>query len=410
MSLQAFSKSYKQLIHVFNEGPKQKNLFDSMFSDTMVGLDTPAFSSALTEHERPNPETTQKEEPSIESVVAQYQAQQASVYAVQQKLYAAMGALPSTYLTDHVTNTLATVGNSKFWQWYKLPSQYARSGARLTVSVHTKLFEARPLLQMLLAKIGIDLSLTKAGFVQKTKDQYQIMVESDWLPSKTTDMVLMQAEQIKQSAIIHVSGICIDNQDNVLYKAKNDTQPLLPIVMGPCCSEWTSSKPFKNKLAELLLAEIQKYSPSAKASFLDDQTTLEIQNVNAKDLEGMLTIRARAEPLPSTFDRMDKYVLLNNDPLVEDVLVHAGAELSSAIQNFRSRAIAVLVLVVVSVIILILGLVILISRLSHKKPSVRTMGTLENTSAKQTLSGGQATPIETLSLLIDNLKHRVENL
>ena len=142
MSVPAFHKSYKQLIHVFRESPEPSQPMDHLFSHTMVGLDDTFATSLLQlfskkEPKKDSPRNT--DQPAMDDVIATYRQKQSvehqSAKYKRYKVYQQLNMLPCAYVRRHLTQTLETVATSSLLKSFALPSSYTYTGGLVVVEI-----------------------------------------------------------------------------------------------------------------------------------------------------------------------------------------------------------------------------------------------------------------------------------
>ena len=126
----------------------------------------------------------------------------------------------------------------------------------------------------------------------------------------------------------HVSGACVDNQDYVLYRNKDDDEPVEPIIVGPTCEKWSAEKPFKNRGLVSLLAYVHTFNSLVEGSCrvgANGQPLFVLTNFLEKDIGKLRYVCSmRPDPVYHTHwglrDNLDRYVWYRNDKGVDALL------------------------------------------------------------------------------------------
>ena len=382
----------------FTKNPeKKKGLLDSLFDKPMFGIDKSSSSGALIQAENKNTNLA------TISTIKEYKEQQTTVYYAQQQLHSVFGVVPSETVTENLQNICVAVGQSSFQDWYRLPSMYSGHPTTVHVSIriHKFMFNEN------IAKVLAGKLAGKIQSITYTAPIYTITVESDWMPENLDKIILLSPiTQPKSKGKLALTGFVIDDGDMVLYKKNTDNDPIKPIVFGPCCNEWTPDKPFKNWVKQLLMLQIQQFSPSAR---LDNNLIIGLSVDQAKFLHVEGTITKKRKWL----NRLDQFVLWPNDKLIEHMLSLSGQSgtIRSKMNEFRSRGLTILVMCFVVLALIIAGIVLFCTkRKSHKPRGVVKKVEKPISTKNRTILNGGSQPFETLSIMIDSLKNRVNNL
>ena len=461
MSVPAFHKSYKQLIHVFHESPEPAQPMDHLFSQTMVGLDE-TFATSLLQNSFPKSEKKKVTAPkpntkaAMNAIIAKHRQSQKSDYNATKykryKLYQQMHMLPCAYVLRHLTHTLEKVATSSFLKSFTFPSSYTYTGGLVVVQV------PQPALDANTEKI-VDLVRRAMGgwgtlVIHPLVTKHTFVIRSHWVPLTPTPLVLLDAVMVNKEC--HVSGACVENQDYVLYKKKDDEEPVEPIIVGPCCEKWSPDNPFKNRALTSLLAYVHTFNSLVEGSCRvgrDGQPLFVLTNFLEKDV-GKLRYVCTMRPDPmyqkhwGLRDKLDRYVWYRDDKVIDALLdMHFCNQATKTLSrqqydalmrnlsSFKTRSIvcAVFLLLVGLVFLAFLGMIsyALVKRHRLGRGSSTVVSKTENVKSAPTtnanpntatqnpvtkLSGGQLhpnlfqNPIETLSVMIDTLNHRVENL
>lgn len=432
------------------EQPPLPNSIDHLFSQTMVGLDD-SFASSIAHKKKKiksHQVKTDQEQKSYRRVWFQQLLKMNQRSNPLSNLFLAFKGVPCTTITDHVVFCLERVQLSSVWQAFRLPSSYGpvKLGAKVRVPFTKECSETGS------CRLAPLFARTLGGCVTGYGPD-NVVLSSEWMPRRK--LMLLAGSMVGQDCLL--SGLCVEhNKEYVLYRNKTDDKPEEPIVLGQPVANWTKKYPFKNRTLTDILAYVHTFNPGVKGSIhrnTNGDIEFRLHNFDEKDLHYLRFETETPTPLYQTkylktLDTLDMYMIRGtNTSCVHAILREQHAyQTLQAMQGVRNRATAIIAGLSLIVLLIVLGLFALLIYRMYSKQRVRSIPRSGSSTRKQPpisrgkqsvgppLTGGKTqpsrlpasaafavpvptpvshplkNPLQTLSVMIDTLQHRVENL
>lgn len=411
MSESVFKHSYKKLIDVFRQVPQKTTLFETMFDGPMTGLDE----EKAAELSKPQNKAT---------MVAERAAPPRSkLYydlALRQRLYDELGFVPSMYAIDALVETLKKTSESPFWKCYWLPSKHNTTGC----SLHVRSERPVPLYLAHLFRRSLG---GRSIEYKNTKDNWGDVVVNGGIVSKPPGSVqLLDAKMVSEN-ICEVTGVCVNDVDVVRYPLPTEQNPINPLQTAT-----VGEKNARNRAFVDVLTYVHSFNPASSGEIFkseaDGTAVFRFHSFDPAHAE-RLQFQAIFDKSGYQEDPLDKYVLAKETNTIDCLLnIHpAGQSVKNNIAYFKKRAVFITAVVVFLVVVLLaVGVFALIKWRTGESASSGGTVPLPNRGpaprfpeapssiVKESLKGG-AVPttmnnLQTLSVMIESIKNKVENL
>lgn len=411
MSESVFKQSYKKLIDVFRQVPQKTTLYETMFDGPMTGLDEQE-AAVSSKNKKQTTMVAERAEPPKSNFYYDL--------ALRQQLYDRLGFVPSVYAIDALVATLNKTSDSPFWKCYALPSVHNATGCSLMVKSN------RPV-PLYLAHL-FRRSLGGRSIEYKDRSRGDMVVNGGIVSKPPGSVQLLDAKMVSEN-ICEVTGVCVNDVDVVRYPLPTDPTPISPLQTAA-----VGEKNARNRAFVDVLTYVHSFNPAASGEIFkseaDGTAVFRFHNFDPAHAE-RLQFQADFDTNGYQADPLDQYMLAKETETIDCLLkIHpAGKSVKHKIAYFQKRAVFITAVLVFLVVVLLASGVFAIMkwRAGASGASADTGGSKMPASNRvaiapkkvytpptEELGGGAVAKsmnnLQTLSVMIENIQNKVENL